>query len=499
MADTKVGTGYIEIRADFSKIKEDLNRFAKYLRSKNFKGLEQLQARMGEFGDESKKSLDKTKKGFLESWKASISLERTMKRLAFLATVGIAYSAWRYLSNSIREASDEAMEFEQGMYHVLTVMDSGKDVLNKFSKSVESLAIAYGKSTKDLSETLYDIISARIPEEHAISALNKITELAFGNMAELRDVGSAVLAIINSYNMEMSQAGYVTDILQKAIKMGRMELSDFAKTLGRVIPQAANYGVSLEETLGVLSTMTNQGTNARESVTSLNRAISMWAERSETAGILAKEGIFGVVEQMVFLDKQQRKTLSGGVRGVKSLNAVMNNYAQAVINTKEVVENVGAAQEASNKMQMSLMTQLNQAIEKNKKSWRGAGEIWTEWRIVFTHISAAIGEMFKYILIIPGFFAKIFKGNKKTSEQAKAISDNQKAALEYLKEQGYQINWNNGLLEILNKTNEEITNQDAVRFNHLKSQAETIHSQIAAYSKEIKNLQFQYKRKLWKI
>jgi TP901 family phage tail tape measure protein len=408
MANEKIGTGYYEIYADLTKIKAQLAEFTRLMQSKDMRiGIASVNSELTKTSAKLKTVGNSATQSFNEALRSALSLERIINRLAFIGTVGAVFTLGAAFKSAIGGGIKAAEELQLQMSHVFTVMDEGKDTLAQFKESVKEISVEFVQKMKEVSFSLYDIISARIGEDNALEVLAASAKLATANMAEMRDVTNTLIAILNSYKITGTKVVEVTDMLQKTIKVGKMEMSDFASTLGKVIPQAAAYNIKLEQMFGVLATMTNQGMKAREAVTSINRALTAWSQNSELASILQKDGIRGVVDALSLMDIQQQKTLSGGVRGVKALNAFMNDYATTLQNTVEIIDNAGSSNEAYLKQSDSLAFKINQKVEKNALLWQNVGEELLPLKSLLLDLLITVSDFLATLITIPKLIGDI--------------------------------------------------------------------------------------------
>lgn len=363
MPATKLGTAYVDVRANTTQLATGL---------------------VGVQG------------AFKKSLASALSLERVMNRLAFIGTVGLVYAFGRALQTAFKDGTKDAIEFESAIAHINTVLDaSAKQYLPKFRKGIEDISLSLGKDVKDLSASLYDIISARIPPEHALYVLSKATELATANQAELRSVTQAVLTILKAYNMEISETGRITDQLQTAIKFGRMEMTDLAPVLGDVTSAAAILNIRLEDVLGSLATMTRAGFNPKKAVTSMRRAFMAMSEDAELSAKIQKDGFLSVLPIIEAMGQQQQKTITGGIRGFQTYAVAMQNWVAAGEDVKQLMKDEETVAEALGIELESTSLKIKQAGQANEKVWRDVGDQFKKSKIFWITAGTAIGSIVK--------------------------------------------------------------------------------------------------------
>ena len=332
---------------------------------------------------------------FKGALKSALSMERVMNRLAFIGTVGLMYTLGRAIQTAFKDGTKDAIEFESAIAHINTVLDDGaKQYLPKFKKGIEDISTGLGKDVKDLSASLYDIISARIPPEHALYVLQQATELATANQAELRTVTQSVLTILKAYNMEVSDAGRITDQLQTAIKFGRMEMSELAPVLGDVTSAAAILNIRLEDVLGSLATMTRAGFNPKKAVTSMRRAFMAMSENAELSAKIQKDGFLSVLPIIEAMGTKQQKIITGGIRGFQTYAVAMQNWVDAGQDVKEMMKSEEAVAKALGIEMNTTQADINKALQKNKKEWRETGDELKRYKLAFIEMGTAVAGFF---------------------------------------------------------------------------------------------------------
>ena len=387
---TRVGSISIDVGLDFTRLTADFARLQGVINGQTTamaKGMDKVGKSAKAAGTSAATAGKKVTKSFEQSLASALSLERVLSRIAFIATVGAMFTLGRALQTSLRDGEKDAIEFEKALAHINTVLDdSAKHYLPEFKKGIESLALGMGVSVKELSASMYDIISARIPADNALYVLNEITKLAIGNQAELRTVTQAVVGVMNAYNYTALEATAVTDKLQATVKYGRMELQDMAGTLGRVTSAAAALGISLDDVLGSLATMTRQGMNARESVTALRRMLLKLSEDAQLSAKIQKEGLLSVIPIMELMTVKQKVMFAGGIRGFNAAIIAMKNFASQ---GKTVEEILTSDEEAAKAFGIEMET-TGKKLDIEKERWRAV------WRAVGANTAGLRADLLNF-------------------------------------------------------------------------------------------------------
>jgi len=388
MSDAKIGSGYVEIGADDTKLQAALASIHTTLERQltmQTAAFGKLGEAMNKTGNKGVKANKKITKSFKESISAALSLERMVGRIAFMSVIGGAMALKNAIQSTFLEGIEDARKFESALAHINTVLDkSAKHFLPQFKNEISDLAVALGEDVLGLSESMYDIISARISPDNAMNVLSESTKLAVGNMAELRDVTSAVLTIMKAYGYEESQVGEITDKLQASIKYGRMELGEMAPVLGDVASQAAIFGYSLDDVLGTLATMTRSGLSAKKSVTAMRRAFTALAKDAELSARIQKDGFLSIIPIIEEMSVKQQQIATGGVRGFNAVATAMRDYVNAGEDVRAIMDSTGASQDAFDIQMATSQKRLDQAAMAWREQWRKFGEQFKDTQAIWT-------------------------------------------------------------------------------------------------------------------
>jgi TP901 family phage tail tape measure protein len=193
---------------------------------------------------------------------------------------------------SIKAASD----FEASMTKIQTLVGLSGDTVKGFKEDVLALSGETGRAPKELADAMFFITSAGLRGADAVEALKASAEAAALGLGETEGVADAVTNAINGYGAANINASEATDILIKTVEQGKASAEDLAPQFGRLIPMAAELGVSFEQVGGSLAFLTRSSGNASLSTTQFQGVLrsiikpTIQAEKAlETAGISMEE------------------------------------------------------------------------------------------------------------------------------------------------------------------------------------------------------------------
>lgn len=160
-----------------------------------------------------------------------------------------------------------AIDFEQSMTKIVTLVGTSADEVNKLSSQVKQMAAETATPAKELADALFFIQSAGIKGAESMQVLEVAAKGASMNMGEITHIASATTSIMQAFGKTSDEAG---DLLHETLKQGKFEASEFMNKIGQVIPTAAGLGVSFEELGAAAATMSKLSGDAAGSLTSIN-------------------------------------------------------------------------------------------------------------------------------------------------------------------------------------------------------------------------------------
>lgn len=166
-----------------------------------------------------------------------------------------------------------ASDFGRGMATIQTLIPSQVTRVEELSDAILDLSTDVGKSTEDLTDGLYNVISAFGDTADTVAILEINAKAAKAGLAETTDAINLTSAVTKGYGDTSAEAVQkVADLAFQAVKLGQTTFPDLASSMGKVVPLAAELKVSQEELFGVMATATGVTGNAKEVATQLRGA-----------------------------------------------------------------------------------------------------------------------------------------------------------------------------------------------------------------------------------
>jgi len=259
----------------------------------------------------------------------------------------------------------QAAKFEKQLANVSTMLDeTTMKMMGEYKRELKSLSKQFGESTATLSGGLYDILSASIDASKAIDVLKVSAKAAVAGMTDTKIAADALTSIINAYRMTAEDAEMISDKLFTTVKRGKTTFPELAGSIGRVASTASIAGMSLDELLATIATLTRAGIKTEEAVTSISGTMRTFLNPTEEAVETAKEfglelssntlktkGFLGAVKMLNKATTEQIAAIVPNIRAFKAMAASLQNVEAlqkdlGLIST----ESAGKAEEAYSKM-----------------------------------------------------------------------------------------------------------------------------------------------------
>ena len=327
------------------------------------------------------KEMTKAQKGLDNFSKSAkkVGKSMTMKVTAPLVGVGVA-------------AAKMASDFEFSMTQIETLVGRSAQEVNTLKGAVLGLSGQTGRAPKELADAMFFITSAGLDASSATAALEASAKAAAVGLGDTVVVADAVTNAMNGYGMAADGAAFATDVLAKTVEQGKASAADLAPQFGRLIPMAAELGISFDQVGGGLAFLTRASGDAAMSATQLGGVMKSILKPSQMAkGVMeeiginlhdlraaASEDLLGALQGLRQRLEENGLEMSNvfedirGLNGALQLTGVATNKAREVFD--ELADSSGKLDEAFLGVQKTAQFQMTQAMSAMKASMITLGE-----------------------------------------------------------------------------------------------------------------------------
>jgi TP901 family phage tail tape measure protein len=204
------------------------------------------------------------------------------------------------IREAISEATTSAVAFGKQVAEIQTIAPEEHGGASQISERITAIAKQFNQSLPATSESYYETLSNNIVKlGESQQLLADSGKLAAAGVTSLADANNLLTASLNGYDSGVEQAATSSAKWFEGVRTGRYRISDFANTIGRVVPQARAMGVSLDEVIATLSVLTSSGIKPSEALTQTRGAINAFAKPTEDMAKTIRELGFDTAESLI--------------------------------------------------------------------------------------------------------------------------------------------------------------------------------------------------------
>lgn len=189
----------------------------------------------------------------------------------------------------VKEGLMAYVDFDESMAKVATIADTSAVSINKLKEGVYDISKATGQSAETIADALYECISSNVDTQNALSVTEQAAKLAKVGFTDCATSVDILTTILNSYGDAAGTASSISDKLILTQNLGKVTVDELGSSFGKVAGLASQAGLSLDEVLAVIATLTQNGIAGSEAVTSLKAAISNIIKPTDAATELASK------------------------------------------------------------------------------------------------------------------------------------------------------------------------------------------------------------------
>ncbi len=275
------------------------------------------------------------------------------------------------LKAAASNAVSMAMSNETAFAKASTLL-SGDD-LTKYFEGLIEMSNRTGVAFTDLAESMYSALSAGVPQDNVLEFVENTVNLSKGGFTQTATAIDIVTTALNAYQMEMSEATHVQDVLITTQNLGKTTVDELASNMGKLISTANGVNVAFDQLGAMYATVTANGVATAETPTYLNAMINELgasgstaekAMQAATAGTdMAGKKIseisamgYDVTDVLKLMDEYAQSTgkslsdMFSSSEGAKAANILLSNAESFKSNITAMIDSTGAAATAAETM-----------------------------------------------------------------------------------------------------------------------------------------------------
>lgn len=188
------------------------------------------------------------------------------------------------LTNLAQSAIRNGSVYETSLAKVGTIADLGKLSIQKLGSQITDMSNTMGIAATDIAEATYQAISAGQDTANAVEFAGQAAKLATAGFTSTTSAVDILTTALNAYGLSADQATHVSDVLLTTQNLGKTSVDELSSSMGRVIPLAAAYNVSVENLSSGLAVMTANGIATAEATTYTKSMLNELGDTGSTVG-----------------------------------------------------------------------------------------------------------------------------------------------------------------------------------------------------------------------
>lgn len=275
------------------------------------------------------------------------------------------------LKAAASNAVSMAMSNETAFAKASTLL-SGDD-LTKYFEGLIEMSNRTGVAFTDLAESMYSALSAGVPQDNVLEFVENTVNLSKGGFTQTATAIDIVTTALNAYQMEMSEATHVQDVLITTQNLGKTTVDELASNMGKLIPTANSVNVAFDQLGAMYATVTANGVATAETTTYLNAMINELGASGSTAEKAMQAATAGtdmagkkfseisamgydVTDVLKLMDEYAQSTgkslsdMFSSSEGAKAASILLSNMEGFKSNITSMIDSAGAASAAAETM-----------------------------------------------------------------------------------------------------------------------------------------------------
>jgi len=186
----------------------------------------------------------------------AVSLSKLTTRIAEFYTIRTALFA---VTNQIREAVGASISLNQSMYDIAAIAGAPVDSVNVFSDAILTIAKNSRFTADEVSGLMKVLAQAGVKMEQlpAVSAAVGMFATATGSSPAVS--ADLTTTAMNVFGITAENVAKITNSMTAALNESKLSTEGLATAFNYLAPQAAQLGLSLEQTLGMIATQAQAG------------------------------------------------------------------------------------------------------------------------------------------------------------------------------------------------------------------------------------------------
>jgi TP901 family phage tail tape measure protein len=316
-------------------------------------------------------------------------------------------------------------DLNASMANVATLVPDNIKRIQELKQNVQDMSVQFGKSSADISDGLYQVISTFGDTADTSKILADNVKAAAAGMATTTDAINLTAAVSKGYNDTSEKTiKHITDLAFQTANLGITTFPELSKSIGGVTPLAATLGIKMEDMFAVFATGAGITGDTSQVATQFQNILQgLMAPTTAMAGLMKKLGfangeamlkslgLQGTINKIVDTAKKANVPLQnyiGSIDGQTLALALNGNLAQGFTSNLKAMGDVAGSTDKAFQQQTQGINKTGFAWEQLKQkamvSMQQLGDVLGP---IFLNLLTQLDPLIKKLQDFSAFFAKL--------------------------------------------------------------------------------------------
>lgn len=201
------------------------------------------------------------------------------------AFAGVATGITAAMGAAVTKGLAEFQTFEAGMNEIFTLMPNvTQEAMDSMTEDIQAFSARMGVLSEDAIPAVYQALSAGVPQDNVFEFLEVAQKAALGGVTDLETAVDGITSVLNAYGTETMSATEASDLMFRAVVLGKTTFEELSASLFNVAPVAASMGIGFENITAAIAALTAQGVPTSVATTQMRAAFTELADSGSDVG-----------------------------------------------------------------------------------------------------------------------------------------------------------------------------------------------------------------------
>lgn len=269
------------------------------------------------------------------------------------AGVGLVTVLTRQLMGLAQRAKEFSSDFEVAMKEVQTISIATRENFDEISDAIVNMSASSRDGAVALAKAYYEIVSSGYDGAEALELLRVASQGATAGTTETLIAADGLTTVLNAWQKSASEVQQITDVMFRTVDLGKVSFEEIAQSIAQVAPIAASMKIPFEDVMGLIATITKQGTPAAMAITQIRSALVGLAKEYGSS-VFEGRSVIETFEEIAEASDYSVDKLIEVVGRIEGANAILattgEKFGMASEDLRAVSESAGATEKAYAKM-----------------------------------------------------------------------------------------------------------------------------------------------------